>query len=132
MIRRFALVSGLILTGAVAFSPKAFAQSVDVNFEGNIGPECSFAAPTPGRLVYATQEQFAGTGTISSDAPGGVSGEVEVLCNTDANLEITDARLVSFTPTNPEFNEPNFIPDGGDLEVVLVTSLLICNFRHEN
>jgi len=110
MIFRFFLASGLVLTSAVAFSPKAFAQSVDVPFEANIGPQCSFAAPVPGRLVYRGEP--GGPGSITSDAPGGVSGQVDVSCNVPASIQITDARFISFTPTNPDPGRPPLPPEG--------------------
>jgi len=113
MIRRLVL-SGFVLAGAMAFSPNVLAQSVDVIFEGNIGEECSFATPVPGVLVYRGEPA---TGTeITSDAPGGVSGTVDVSCNTDsAELQISDARFVSFTPTDPEFPPPpGSFPPGSD------------------
>ena len=109
MIRRLVL-SGFVLAGAVAFSPNVLAQSVDVIFEGNIGESCSFATPVPGVLVYRGGPQTGPgpvNGEISSDAPGGVSGTVDVSCNTPGvDLQITDARFVSFTPSNPEFAPP--------------------------
>ncbi|MBE9124621.1 MULTISPECIES: hypothetical protein [unclassified Coleofasciculus] len=123
MIRRLLLTSGLVLAGAVAFSPKALAQSVDVMFEGNIGPECSFAAPVPGTLVYAGGPQTNPgplSGPITSDAPGGVSGKVDVSCNTPGvDIQISDARFVSFTPTNPDPGAPPLPPGafGSPLEV---------------
>ncbi|HBB36037.1 MAG TPA: hypothetical protein DDZ80_32610 [Cyanobacteria bacterium UBA8803] len=118
MIRRFLLTSGLMLASAVAFSPKAFAQSVDVPFQGNIGPQCSFAAPIPGTLVYSQPGAGPTAGPITSDAPGGVSGQVDVSCNTGASLRISNARFVSFTPTNPLPGNPPPPPDfpGGFLE----------------
>ena len=110
MIRRLVLTSGLVLAGAVAFSPKALAQSVDVIFEGNIGESCSFATPVPGVLVYRGGPPTGPgsvNGEITSDAPGGVSGTVDVSCNTSGvDLQISDARFVSFTPTNPDFAPP--------------------------
>ncbi|EDX78691.1 hypothetical protein MC7420_7344 [Coleofasciculus chthonoplastes PCC 7420] len=118
MIRRLVL-SGFVLAGAVAFSPNVLAQSVDVIFEGNIGEECSFATPVPGVLVYRGGPPTGPgslIGEITSDAPGGVSGTVEVSCNTPgADIQISDARFVSFTPTNPEFDPPpGAIPPGSD------------------
>jgi len=113
MISRFIITSGLILASFVTFSPKAFAQSVDVIFEGNIGEECSFANPVPGTVVIDYgQVAFA---DISSLAPGGVSGQVDVACNTSAQLEITDVRFVSFTPTNPDPLNPTIPPDPATL-----------------
>lgn len=118
MIRRLVLTSGLVLAGAVAFSPKVLAQSVDVIFEGNIGESCSFATPVPGVLVYRGGPPTGpgpGNAEITSDAPGGVSGTVDVSCNTPGvDLEITDARFVSFTPTNPEFDNGPFPPPGSN------------------
>ncbi|MEQ9357061.1 MAG: hypothetical protein RIG63_12925 [Coleofasciculus chthonoplastes F3-SA18-01] len=116
MIRRLVL-SGCVLAGAVAFSPNVLAQSVDVIFEGNIGESCSFATPVPGVLVY-TGGGPGGPGSvmgkISSEAPGGVSGSVDVSCNTPkADIQITDARFVSFTPTDPTL-PPSFPPPGLD------------------
>ncbi|MFP4414036.1 hypothetical protein [Coleofasciculus sp.] len=116
MIRRLVL-SGFVLAGAMAFSPNVLAQSVDVIFEGNIGESCSFATPVPGVLVYRGGPSTGGpvNGEITSDAPGGVSGTVDVSCNTSGvDLEITDARFVSFTPTNPEFDNGPFPPPGSD------------------
>ncbi|MGB7444154.1 MAG: hypothetical protein WA919_24065 [Coleofasciculaceae cyanobacterium] len=112
MIHRFFMTSGLVLTSTLAFSPKALAQSVDVPFEANIGPECSFAAPVAGRLVYRGDSTVAGPNSITSDAPGGVSGQVDVSCNTPASIQITDARFVSFTPTNPDPGG-SLLPPGG-------------------
>ena len=118
MIRRLVL-SGFVLAGAVAFSPNVLAQSVDVIFEGNIGEECSFATPVPGVLVYRGGPQTGPGpvfGEISSDAPGGVSGTVDVSCNTSGvDLQISDARFVSFTPSNPELAPPpGALPPGSD------------------
>jgi len=119
MIGRLVLASGLAFAGAVAFSPNVLAQSVDVIFEGNIGESCSFATPVPGVLVYQSGPPTGPgsvNGEITSDAPGGVSGTVDVSCNTDsAELQISDARFVSFTPTNPEFPPPpGALPPGSD------------------
>ncbi|NEP56396.1 MAG: hypothetical protein F6K31_05150 [Symploca sp. SIO2G7] len=119
MIRHLALTSGLMLASAVAFSPKAFAQSVDVNFTANVGPECSFATPIPGTLVI--DSSGPAPGPLSSLAPGGISGQVDVSCNTFANIEITDARFVSFTPTNPDPFDPPFQPPQGFIDVTART-----------
>lgn len=124
MIRRLVL-SGCVLAGAVAFSPNVLAQSVDVIFEGNIGEQCSFATPVPGTLVYSG----GGSGNpppnvITSDAPGGISGTVDVSCNIDsAKLQISDARFVSFTPADPQFDPPpGILPPGSDADLdVLAT-----------
>ena len=107
MMGRFVLTSGLIFAGAVAFSPQVFAQTVDIPFQGNVGPQCSFAAPVPGTLVM---NQTGPGDLISSDAPGGVSGQVDVSCNSFASISITNAKFVSFTPANPgpeEFFPPS-------------------------
>lgn len=115
MIGRLVLASGFVLAGAMAFSPNVLAQSVDVIFEGNIGESCSFATPVPGVLVYTSGNPGSLPGEITSEAPGGVSGTVDVSCNTDTvNLEITDARFVSFTPTDPNPTSPIFPPPGSD------------------
>ena len=120
MIGRLVLASGLAFAGAVAFSPNVLAQSVDVIFEGNIGEECSFATPVPGVLVYSG----GGPGNpppdvITSDAPGGVSGTVDVSCNIDsAKLQISDARFVSFTPADPQSGPPSSpLPPGSDADL---------------
>jgi hypothetical protein len=120
MIRRFVLTSGLMLAGAVAFSPKAFAQSVDVNFTANVGPECSFATPIPGTLVMNSPGNGPfppPPGELSSLAPGGVSGQVDVSCNTNADLQISDIRFVSFTPIDPPNPlDPPFNPPPGFMD----------------
>ena len=106
MIGRLVVTSGLVVAGVVAFSPNVLAQSVDVPFEANVGPECSFATPIPGKLVYSQGGPTFPPGDLTSDAPGGISGTVEVSCNTPADLEITDARFVSFTPADPNAPPP--------------------------
>ena len=113
MIRRLLLTSGLMLAGVVTFSPETLAQSVDVPFTANVGPQCSFATPIPGTLVLDSGGNSPLPGSLTSLAPGGISGQVDVSCNTFAYLEVTDARFVSFTRTNPDpFNPPPPPPPG--------------------
>ncbi|NEQ70717.1 MAG: hypothetical protein F6K21_35540 [Symploca sp. SIO2D2] len=129
MIRRLIFTSGLVLASAVAFSPKAFAQTVDVNFTANVGPECSFATPIPGTLVMNSPSNGPVPGppipgNLSSLAPGGVSGQVDVSCNTNADLQITDVRFVSFTPVNPPNPfDPPFQPPQGFMDAKATTSI---------
>ncbi len=45
--------SGFAIAGSLAITGQAQAQSVDVNFTGNVGSTCAFGVPTTGGLAVA-------------------------------------------------------------------------------
>ena len=48
--RRLAVVSGLAVLSAVAFAPKAGAQTVDIDFSGTVTGNCAFTGTTAGAI----------------------------------------------------------------------------------
>ncbi|MBD2777030.1 hypothetical protein [Iningainema tapete] len=89
MIRRL-LSCALVIASTAAIAPKAFAQSVDINFSGTVQGKCNFGTPTGG--VLAADGGFGngqGASKISSLVPGGSPGQVIVSCNEPANLMIS-------------------------------------------
>ncbi|MDB9495045.1 hypothetical protein PN441_07690 [Spirulina major CS-329] len=72
--RRFALVTGLAVLGAITFAPKASAQTADVPFNGSVTSTCTFGTPAAG-TVTATGDTFTST----------ASGTVTLTCNSAAS-----------------------------------------------
>lgn len=90
MIRHL-LSCALVIASTAAVAPKAFAQSVDVNFSGTVQGKCNFGTPTGGVLAAEGGYGNYGQGAykISSLVPGGSPGKVTVSCNESANLTIS-------------------------------------------
>jgi len=103
MLRRFLLTSGLILGGAIAYSPKVVAQDVNVPFRANIDTACQVQNIEPGTLA----QDYATPGVLSSQAAGSSGdpdsyGRVGLSCNTPAELTITGVTAVSTPEPDPE------------------------------
>lgn len=78
-MRRLALVAGIALS-AVAFSPKAQAQTANVNFAGTISPTCSVnGTPTNGTLALED------TSNLATNTPG----IINVTCSGSTTFTIT-------------------------------------------
>jgi hypothetical protein len=72
-LRRLALVSGIALS-AVAFTPKAQAQTADVNFTGNISPAFTFSVGSgtnPSPSTGFSGKSFSGTADVSISCSSG-------------------------------------------------------------
>lgn len=87
----FASVLGL-LAGTV-FAPRAFAQSVNIPFNGIVPGACSFNTPTPGTL--GVNDTFKPTILLGGTSLGGTiakgrAGFVQVVCNSNANVSINE------------------------------------------
>jgi hypothetical protein len=84
---RIALVSTCAVLGSLAFgASNAHAQSVDIDFDGTVGPTCAITAPVNGVLKIAT------TARLDSDpasAPGASRGTFTMNCTAGANMTIT-------------------------------------------
>ncbi|MDD1413650.1 hypothetical protein MEN41_02940 [Dolichospermum sp. ST_con] len=84
-LRRLALVSSIAALGAVAFNPKAQAETADVTFSGNIPMSCSFSSTTGGSLVSSGGwVEAAGNSVPGLDT--GTSGSTTLSCNGSATV----------------------------------------------
>ena len=87
-LRRLALVSSIAALGAVAFNPKAQAETADVTFSGNIPFACSFSSTTGGTLAanaYKAGWVEAAGGSVSGLDIGN-SGLTTLSCNGAATV----------------------------------------------
>jgi hypothetical protein len=85
-LRRLALVTGIAALSAVAFSPKAQAQTANVDFNGSVGPTCTINSVTNGTLVQGSGSQavaMIANGTI------GTPGNINVTCLNGTTFAIT-------------------------------------------
>ena len=90
---RFVLTSVLGFLSSAAFVPSAFAQSVNVPFNGVVPGACSFNTPTPGTL--GVNDTFKPTILLGGTSLGGTiakgrAGFVQVVCNSNANVTINE------------------------------------------
>ncbi|TAE60147.1 MAG: hypothetical protein EAZ87_06955 [Nostocales cyanobacterium] len=82
-MRPLALVAGIALS-AVAISPKAQAQTANVDFSGSIGPACMInGTPTNGTLALFDPR------TLLADATTGTPGNINVTCTGGTTFTIT-------------------------------------------
>jgi type 1 fimbria pilin len=61
-IRRLALVAGVATLSAVAFSPKAQAQTTNVDFTGSIPATCTINSTTNGTLALKSPSALVAWG----------------------------------------------------------------------
>ena len=83
-LRRLALVSSIAALGAVAFNPKAQAETKTVNFAATVAKLCTFSGTTSGTLAPG-DGWLEGSGGI----PGleiGTSGSTTLSCNGAATV----------------------------------------------
>lgn len=84
-LRRLALITGIAALGAVAFNPKAQAETKDVTFSATVNKLCSFSSTTNGTLA-------PGDGWVegtSGSVPGlntGTAGSTTLSCNGAATV----------------------------------------------
>jgi hypothetical protein len=81
-LSRLAVVSGFAMLSAVALSPKAQAQNVNVDFTGSTTPTCS-ATAAPGALAVVDNKQ------LTAGGPAGTAGTLTVTCNSGTTFTIT-------------------------------------------
>ena len=84
---RVIALASCVALGSIALGGKAQAQSVDVVFNGVVGPVCSVAKVTPGVLRVATAPANLSvlTSTVAQSA-GASSGSFELTCSAGANI----------------------------------------------
>jgi hypothetical protein len=79
-LRRLALISGIAAVfSAVAFNPKAQAETKDINFSGTIARICTFGANTDGVLAAGDGWVEGTTGIPSLNT--GTAGSITLTCN---------------------------------------------------
>ncbi len=121
IIPRSLLASALALLSAVALSPRAFAQSVNIPFSGTVPGACSFNTPTPGAL--GVNDTFRPTILLGGTSLGGTvakgrSGFVQVVCNTNANVTISEPVQTSGFRFNIKSNFANAVLTGANGDVI--------------
>jgi hypothetical protein len=87
----------VVLAGSTLFTNKAFAQTVDVPFSGNIATACSFSTPIAGVLARSTTDP----NIINSFENGGINGSVDVTCNSPAQLQVTGIAATNTPAPDP-------------------------------
>jgi hypothetical protein len=80
--RRVALAAGIALS-AVAFSPKAQAQTADVDFTGAVPATCTVNSVTPGVL------ELVASHSLLADNADGTFGTINVTCNAGTTFQVT-------------------------------------------
>jgi hypothetical protein len=87
--RRLAVVSGLAVLSAVAFAPKAGAQTVDINFSGTVTGTCAFSGTTNGSLgQYMPTAPFVEATNGTPIGNTGTTGTTTVNCTTGGQVTV--------------------------------------------
>lgn len=119
MLKRLVLASAIVLGGSLAIAPTAKADNptVDVPFNGTVEFECEFGPVTPGVIV---PEGFPAT-VLTSLIDGGSPGLTDILCNGDAEIDVTAVTKVE----GPAFNALDVIAVvNGDPELPVEAGVL--------
>lgn len=85
-ISRLALVSGFAILATVALTPKAQAQTANVDFEGSNPATCQINSVTNGTLAVSSTDPGR---AMVADATDGTPGNLNVTCNGGAQFTIT-------------------------------------------
>jgi hypothetical protein len=92
---RIALASTCAVLGGLTFSAgNAHAQSVDIDFDGNVAPNCAITAPVKGVLKIATTPP--NPAVLSSDpaqSAGASRGSFTLTCNGGASMAIAASTI---------------------------------------
>ncbi len=85
---RIALASTCAVLGGLTFSAgNAHAQSVDIDFDGNVAPNCAITAPVKGVLkVATTPPNPAMLSSKPTEATGASMGSFTMTCNGGASM----------------------------------------------
>lgn len=89
MLRRFLLVSGLILASTIGFASSAKAASEPLEFTGEVPTACTLTNPVAGTLGVNSANT-----TLSSSIDGGTAARINIDC-TGGNLSITAPTKIS-------------------------------------
>ena len=83
-LRRLALITGIAALSAVAFNPKAQAETKTVNFAATVAKLCTFSGTTSGTLAPGDGWLEAAGGIPGLDT--GTSGSTTLSCNGSATV----------------------------------------------
>jgi len=123
MCHRLATTSVLMLASAIAFSPAALAQNVDIKFSGNVPIEANFTNVVPGTADTAGVGTSVGSSHIIESV---TSASVSVESNTPGTMTVSPPRLLSGPTPDPDgtrhvtflsFGTQNVIADEADVTV---------------
>ncbi len=109
MIRHLALASVLAIGSSVILAPTAKADPATANvpFTGTVPAFCELDNVLPGTLGTIGTPATA----LSSKAPGGNSGSVELTCNSASEVDVTAVTKKAGPSLNP-FNTMTWLNDG--------------------
>lgn len=85
MLRRSLFVSALLLAGTFGFASSAKAESSTVPFQANVPATCTLDNPQQGTLALRDDGQLLS----SSPSIGGITGSIDIECNSDATLSVS-------------------------------------------
>ncbi len=108
MIRRLVLTAGLAVLGAVAFTPKAHAQTADaqpqtgtasetVPFSGTVGSTCAFTNTQPGILEPDQIPSYVTANNTIFDGQG-TTGKTTVNCTNGASITVAQPNPIKVPP----------------------------------
>lgn len=98
MFRSLVVTSSLMLVSAIAVSPAALAQSVDVPFSGTVPVQATFSTATAGTAeTTVSSGSGASTNTFESLTPATLS----VQSTTPATITVSPPRFVSGATPDP-------------------------------
>lgn len=132
MLKRLVLASAIALGGSLAIASTAEAndQNIDIPFNGRVEFECEFGDVQEGTLV---PDGFPAE-VLTSLGAGGVPGLTDILCNGDAQIDITAVTKIAGPTTcvNPEYDPSvNGVPalpvQAGVLTDLIVNLVVDCN-----
>jgi hypothetical protein len=87
--RRLAVVSGVAVLSAVAFAPKAGAQTVDINFGGNLPSICTFSATAAGTLgQFSSTVPYVEASNGTTIGSIGTAGSTTVNCSNGGQVTV--------------------------------------------
>jgi hypothetical protein len=87
--RRLALVAGVAALSAVAFSPKAQAQTANVDFSGTVPATCTVISANPGTLAMVSDSQYTAYNYPGDSIGVGVAGNIKINCNAGTTFTVT-------------------------------------------
>ena len=99
---RLALITGIAALSAVAFNPKAQAETKDVNFSGTVAKLCTFGTTTDGTLAAGDGWVEAATGIPTLNV--GTAASTTLSCNGSATVSAGVPVKIS---APAEFSDPN-------------------------
>jgi len=117
------ITSALLLASAIAWSPTALAQNVDVKFHGNVPIQTNFSNVVPGTAETTKVSTSGGSSHIIESVS---STTVSVDSNSSSTMTVSPPRLLSGPTPDPDgtrhvtflsFGTQNVIADSAEVTV---------------